>query len=88
MRSAEAHAATPRLNAPAVASATARRARRPDVGMLEWFRPGEHDRVDRVLDDLKALGVTRAAHRHLLGRLLHPEGEAGTPGCSRSSPGA
>jgi CDP-paratose 2-epimerase len=28
------------------------------VGMLEWFRPGEHDRVDRVLDDLRALGVT------------------------------
>ncbi|HSV16247.1 MAG TPA: GDP-mannose 4,6-dehydratase, partial [Tepidisphaeraceae bacterium] len=28
------------------------------VGMLEWFRPGEHDRVDRVLADLHALGVT------------------------------
>jgi CDP-paratose 2-epimerase len=25
--------------------------------MLEWFRPGEHDRVDRVLDDLQTLGV-------------------------------
>jgi hypothetical protein len=28
------------------------------IGMLEWFRPGEHDRVDSVLDDLQALGVT------------------------------
>ena len=26
--------------------------------MLEWFRPGEHDRVDRVLDDMATLGVT------------------------------
>lgn len=35
---------------------------RPDpalarVGMLEWFRIGEHDRVDRVLADLQTLGV-------------------------------
>ena len=30
----------------------------PAIGMLEWFRPGEHDRVDRVLEDVKALGVT------------------------------
>ena len=28
------------------------------IGMLEWFRPGEHDRVDRVLDDLRTLGVS------------------------------
>jgi CDP-paratose 2-epimerase len=28
------------------------------IGMLEWFRPGEHDRVDRVLDDMETLGVT------------------------------
>jgi CDP-paratose 2-epimerase len=27
------------------------------IGMLEWFRIGEHDRVDRVLDDLETLGV-------------------------------
>jgi CDP-paratose 2-epimerase len=27
------------------------------IGMLEWFRPGEHDRVDRVLDELAVLGV-------------------------------
>src|SRR3954467_12285921 len=27
------------------------------IGMLEWFRPGDHDRVDRVLDELAVLGV-------------------------------
>ena len=32
----------------------------PAVGILEWFRPGEHERVLNVLDDLDALGV-----RHL-----------------------
>src|SRR4051794_10251805 len=30
----------------------------PIIGMLEWFQIGEHDRVDRVLDDMEALGVT------------------------------
>ncbi|HLL91193.1 MAG TPA: NAD-dependent epimerase/dehydratase family protein [Tepidisphaeraceae bacterium] len=29
----------------------------PTIGMLEWFRPGEQDRVERVLADLKELGV-------------------------------
>ncbi|MCE5200722.1 MAG: NAD-dependent epimerase/dehydratase family protein [Armatimonadota bacterium] len=29
----------------------------PVVGVVEWFRPGEHDRVERVLADLKALRV-------------------------------
>jgi CDP-paratose 2-epimerase len=29
----------------------------PRVGILEWFRPGEHERVEKVLADLKALGV-------------------------------
>ena len=27
----------------------------PTVGLLEWFRPGDHDRVDRVLADLAKL---------------------------------
>jgi CDP-paratose 2-epimerase len=33
--------------------------RRPSatVGMLEWFRPGDHDGVDRVLDDMERIGV-------------------------------
>jgi CDP-paratose 2-epimerase len=26
--------------------------------MYEWFWPGEHERVERVLDDLRALGIT------------------------------
>lgn len=30
----------------------------PMLGMLEWFRIGEHDRVDQVLDDLATLGIT------------------------------
>ena len=29
----------------------------PTIGLLEWFRIGEHDRVDRVLADLQQLGV-------------------------------
>ncbi|HEX8426088.1 NAD-dependent epimerase/dehydratase family protein [Hymenobacter sp.] len=31
---------------------------RPTVGLLEWFRPGEFARVEQVLADLRALGVT------------------------------
>jgi CDP-paratose 2-epimerase len=34
-----------------------RRGGGPTIGAVEWFRPGEHDRVDRVLDDLAALGI-------------------------------
>ncbi|MEW5792204.1 MAG: NAD-dependent epimerase/dehydratase family protein [Pseudomonadota bacterium] len=29
----------------------------PIVGLVEWFRPGEHERVERVLADLRSLGV-------------------------------
>src|SRR3954467_2941722 len=29
----------------------------PPIGMLEWFRPGEHHRVDRVLSALRRIGV-------------------------------
>lgn len=37
------------------------RAKRPqlDVGVSEWLRLGEHERVERLLDDLRALGVRR-----------------------------
>jgi CDP-paratose 2-epimerase len=28
------------------------------MGMVEWFRPGQYDRVEAVLEDLRALGVT------------------------------
>jgi len=31
----------------------------PSLGLLEWFRPGEEDRVEQVLEDLDRLGVTR-----------------------------
>ncbi|MFN7130668.1 MAG: hypothetical protein ACK4N5_01215, partial [Myxococcales bacterium] len=36
-----------------------RRARRPQLGLLEWFRPGEYEHVERVLQDLRALGIGR-----------------------------
>ncbi|UFS72142.1 GDP-mannose 4,6-dehydratase [Geomonas sp. RF6] len=29
------------------------------VGIVEWFRPGEHDRVERVVDYLQKLGIGR-----------------------------
>jgi CDP-paratose 2-epimerase len=32
----------------------------PALGILEWFRPGEHERVERAIADLQRLGV-----RHL-----------------------
>ena len=31
--------------------------RTPSVGIVEWFRPGEYERVETVLADLRALGV-------------------------------
>ena len=30
---------------------------RPAFGILEWLRPGEEDRVERLLGDLKAIGA-------------------------------
>lgn len=30
----------------------------PMIGILEWFRPGEFDRVEQLLDDLQRLGIT------------------------------
>src|SRR4051812_48205691 len=48
----------------------------PRIGMLEWFRPGEHDRVDRVLEDLKALGVTELRTGISWADAWTPEGEA------------
>lgn len=29
------------------------------IGILEWFRPGEYDRVEQVIHDLQVLGVTQ-----------------------------
>jgi len=30
----------------------------PVLGIVEWFRPGEYERVEEVLGDLRALGVS------------------------------
>src|SRR3954468_12919040 len=46
------------------------------IGMLEWFRPGEHDRVDRVLDDLATLGVKDLRTGISWADWHTPEGEA------------
>jgi CDP-paratose 2-epimerase len=43
--------------------------------MLEWFRPGEHDRVDRVLADLATLGVTELRTGVSWADACTPEGE-------------
>src|SRR4051812_3146314 len=48
----------------------------PMLGMLEWFRPGEHDRVDRVLEDLQALGITELRTGISWADAWTPEGEA------------
>jgi CDP-paratose 2-epimerase len=41
-------------------SRKARRAEtRGELAVVEWFRVGEHERVERVLDSLRAMGVTR-----------------------------
>jgi CDP-paratose 2-epimerase len=31
---------------------------KPIIGVLEWFRPGEHQRVEELLNDLQVLGIT------------------------------
>lgn len=46
------------------------------IGMLEWFRPGEHDRVDRVLADLRTLGVQEIRTGISWADWHAPEGEA------------
>src|SRR3982751_4312689 len=48
----------------------------PALGMLEWFRPGEHDRVDRVLEDLQTLGITELRTGISWADAWTPEGEA------------
>ncbi len=47
----------------------------PLIGVLEWFRPGEHERVERVLADLKALGVRELRTGISWADWLTPEGE-------------
>src|SRR5687768_7561861 len=31
--------------------------RRPSIGLVEWLRPGEYERVESVLADVRALGI-------------------------------
>lgn len=31
---------------------------RPSIGVCEWFRPGEYERVESLLADLETLGIT------------------------------
>jgi CDP-paratose 2-epimerase len=55
---------------------TAAARRSPRIGMLEWFRPGEHDRVDCVLDDLQTLGIDALRTGISWADWHTPEGEA------------
>jgi CDP-paratose 2-epimerase len=49
---------------------------RPEFGFVEWFRPGEHDRVLRAIDGMRAVGAT-FIRTHLSWATYHtPEGEA------------
>jgi CDP-paratose 2-epimerase len=48
----------------------------PTIGLLEWFRPGEHARVEQVLSDMRQLGVTRLRTGLSWADSLTPEGDA------------
>jgi CDP-paratose 2-epimerase len=56
------------------------RRRRPTtsmrIGILDWFRPGEHDRVDRVLEDCENLDIKRLRTGISWADWHTPEGEA------------
>ncbi len=46
------------------------------LGVLEWFRMGEHDRVDEVLDELQTLGVKELRTGVSWADACTPEGDA------------
>jgi CDP-paratose 2-epimerase len=49
---------------------------RPNFGFVEWFRPGEHDRVLRAIEGMRAVGAS-FIRTHLSWATYHtPEGEA------------
>ena len=51
-------------------------AARPDFGFVEWFRPGEHDRVLRAIEGMRAVGAS-FIRTHLSWATYHtPEGAA------------
>ncbi len=31
---------------------------KPVLGVLEWFRPGEHERVEQAIEDMRRIGIT------------------------------
>ena len=31
----------------------------PEIGILEWYHPGEYEQVEQSLEDLKKLGITK-----------------------------
>ena len=67
---------TPADPATVPAAASTGRPADPSIGVLEWFRPGEHDRVDRVLADMDALGVRELRTGVSWADWHTPEGEA------------
>src|SRR5690606_33438470 len=46
------------------------------VGLVQWFRPGEHARVEQVLNDVDALGVRRLRTGLSWADWCTPDGEA------------
>lgn len=32
--------------------------KRPDLGLVEWLRPGDHERAERLIADMRAMGIT------------------------------
>ncbi len=48
----------------------------PIIGLLEWFRPGEHDRVEQALDQLDALHVRHLRTGVSWADFLTPQGRA------------
>lgn len=49
---------------------------RPHLGVVEWLRPGDHDRVERLIDDLRAMGVAHLRTGVSWADYYTPEGKA------------
>jgi len=49
---------------------------RPRIGLLEWLRPGEHERVEDLLADMRTLGITELRTGISWADSLTPEGDA------------
>lgn len=46
------------------------------LGILEWLRPGEYERAEQVLDDLRTLGIGRLRTGLSWADWFRPEGPA------------